>query len=45
MELSLAAALLAKIPAERIVNFMPLEELTAWIARVRSKAAKRRNAR
>jgi histidinol phosphatase-like PHP family hydrolase len=38
MELSLAAALLAKIPAERIVNFMPLEELTAWIGKVRDRA-------
>jgi histidinol phosphatase-like PHP family hydrolase len=38
MELSLAAALLAKIPAERIVNFMPLEELTMWIAKVRARA-------
>jgi histidinol phosphatase-like PHP family hydrolase len=38
MELSLAAALLARIPAERIVNFMPLAELTAWIANVRDRA-------
>ena len=45
MELSLAAALLAKIPADRIVNFMPREEVTSWIARVRSKAARRRAAR
>ena len=35
MELSLAAALLAKIPAERIVNFMPLAELSAWVGSVR----------
>ena len=40
MELSLAAALLAKIPAERIVNFMPLDQLTAWVARLRSKASR-----
>lgn len=37
MELSLAAALKAKIPAERIINFLPLAGMTAWIARVRSK--------
>jgi DNA polymerase (family 10) len=37
MELSLAAALKAKIPAERIVNFLSLGDLTAWIARVRAK--------
>ena len=39
MELSLAAALKAKIPADRIINFLPLEDLTSWIARVRSKMA------
>lgn len=38
MELSLAAALLARIPAERIINFMPLAELTAWIGKVRERA-------
>lgn len=38
MELSLAAALLARIPAERIINFMPLPELTAWIGNVRERA-------
>jgi histidinol phosphatase-like PHP family hydrolase len=37
MELSLAAALLAKIPAERIINFMPLTELMAWIGGVRER--------
>ena len=30
IDLALAAALLAKIPAERILNFMSLEELRAW---------------
>jgi histidinol phosphatase-like PHP family hydrolase len=35
MELSLAAACLAKIPPERIVNFMPLADLKRWIAAVR----------
>ena len=38
MELSLAAALLARVPAERIVNFMPLAGLTSWIGRVRDRA-------
>jgi histidinol phosphatase-like PHP family hydrolase len=38
MELSLAAALLARIPADRIINFMPLPELTAWVANVRDRA-------
>ena len=32
IELGLAAALMAKIPAERIINFMPLEELKRWVA-------------
>jgi histidinol phosphatase-like PHP family hydrolase len=35
VELSLAAALQARIPADRIVNFLPLEELRAWVDRVR----------
>jgi hypothetical protein len=38
MELSLAAARLAKIPPDRIVNFMPLAELTAWVRSVRDRA-------
>jgi histidinol phosphatase-like PHP family hydrolase len=38
MELSLPAALLAKIPAERVINFMPLPELSAWIGKVRARA-------
>ena len=42
MELSLAAALLAKIPAERIVNFMPLAELRAWVESVPAKKRPRR---
>jgi DNA polymerase (family 10) len=33
MELALAAAIEAKIPHERILNFMPLEGLLAWTAR------------
>jgi histidinol phosphatase-like PHP family hydrolase len=38
MELSLAAALLAKIPPAQIINFMRLEDLTAWIGKVRDRA-------
>lgn len=41
MELSLAAALKAKIPAERIINFLSLGDLTSWIVRVRPKARTR----
>jgi histidinol phosphatase-like PHP family hydrolase len=44
MELSLAAAQLAKIPAERIVNFMPLDRLTEWVAQVRQMSVTRRKA-
>ena len=36
IELGLAAALLAKIPAERMVNFMPLADLRNWVVRVRT---------
>ncbi len=35
IEFGLAAALKAKIPPERIVNFMPLAELRAWVAALR----------
>ncbi|HEY1049703.1 MAG TPA: PHP domain-containing protein, partial [Prosthecobacter sp.] len=35
MELSLAAACLAKIPADRILNFMPVDELREWVQSVR----------
>jgi histidinol phosphatase-like PHP family hydrolase len=35
IELGLAAALSAKIPAERIINFMPVAELKRWVASVR----------
>jgi histidinol phosphatase-like PHP family hydrolase len=35
IELGLAAALRAKIPANRIVNFMPIQDLKRWIQRVR----------
>jgi histidinol phosphatase-like PHP family hydrolase len=37
IELGLAAALLARIPSERIINFMPLEQLKAWAATVRPR--------
>ena len=37
MELGLAAASLAKIPPERIINFLPLSDLKQWIAGVRQK--------
>ncbi len=35
MELSLAAACLAKIPAERILNFMAVDQLLKWVESVR----------
>jgi histidinol phosphatase-like PHP family hydrolase len=35
IELGLAAALKAKIPGERIVNFMSLGELRSWVKKVR----------
>jgi len=39
IELGLAAALRAKLPAERIVNFMPVDELRSWIQAVRTRGA------
>jgi len=33
--------LAAKIPPERIVNFMPLKELRAWVEKVRGAEARR----
>jgi histidinol phosphatase-like PHP family hydrolase len=41
IELGLAAALKAKIPAERIINFLPLIELRAWVEKVRGREARR----
>ncbi len=41
IDLALAAALAAKIPPERIVNFIPLKELRAWIEKVRDAEARR----
>jgi len=43
--LALAAALAAKIPADRIVNFMSLNELRTWVENVRRVQAQRRRAR
>ena len=37
IELGLAAALRAKIPAHRIVNFLPVEELRNWVSSVRKR--------
>ena len=42
VELGLAAALKAKIPAERIVNFMPILQLKQWVASVRAARRRRR---
>jgi histidinol phosphatase-like PHP family hydrolase len=42
MDLSLAAAIQAKIPQDRIINFMPLEDLRKWVLRVRSGQKVRR---
>jgi ribosomal protein L29 len=36
--LGLAAALRAKIPAERIVNFMSIQQIKRWIARLRERS-------
>ena len=41
IDLALAAALAAKIPPERTVNFMWLKELRAWIEKVRGAEARR----
>ena len=43
IDLALAAALAAKITPERIINFMSLGELQAWVKSVRSAARKRQN--
>jgi putative hydrolase len=37
IELGLAAALRARIPADRILNFMPLGELKAWVQAIRDR--------
>lgn len=38
MEIGLAAALRARIPAERIVNFMGADAILAWVASVRARS-------
>jgi DNA polymerase (family 10) len=43
IDLALVAALTAKIPPERIVNFMPITELCAWVENVRRAEARRRH--
>jgi histidinol phosphatase-like PHP family hydrolase len=37
LDLALAASLLTRIPAERVVNFMSAEDLLNWVQRVRGK--------
>jgi len=37
MELGLAAACLARIPPERIINFLPVAELKEWVTAVREQ--------
>ena len=39
VDLSLGAAALAGIPRERIINYLPLDDLLGWVAESRSKAA------
>ncbi len=41
IELGLAAALKAKLPADRIVNFMPIGELKSRAREVRGRAPRR----
>jgi histidinol phosphatase-like PHP family hydrolase len=38
IKLGLAAALKAKIPADRILNFMPLADMKRWVKRVRARS-------
>ena len=42
IDLGLAAALRAKIPPDRILNFMPMLELRAWAQSVRDRATSKR---
>ena len=42
IQLGLAAALKAKIPADRVVNFLPVSELKAWLAKVRRRKSRKR---
>jgi histidinol phosphatase-like PHP family hydrolase len=40
IELGLAAALKARIPADRIVNFLPPKQLHEWVAKLRQNTAR-----
>ena len=42
IELGLAAALKAKIPAERIINFMSISQLKQWVASLRRRKSRKR---
>jgi histidinol phosphatase-like PHP family hydrolase len=42
IELGLAAALQATLPASRILNFMPVLELKTWVQRIRDCSAQER---
>jgi putative hydrolase len=42
IELGLAAALQAKILADRIINFMPVADLKSWAQRIRNRGARKR---
>ena len=42
VDLGLAAALSAKIPSDRILNFMPILELKAWAQRLRDRTTSRK---
>jgi histidinol phosphatase-like PHP family hydrolase len=42
IDLGLAAALRAKIPADRILNFMPIFELKAWARQLRDRSMSKR---
>ena len=42
MEFSLALAILAKIPQERIINFLPADDLKEWVQRVRAQTTRKR---
>ena len=41
IELGLAAALKAKIPAERIINFMSISQLKQWVASLRRRKSRK----
>ena len=42
IELGLAAAIVAKIPADRVVNFMPIRDLKSWTQRKQDLNAQKR---